>query len=69
MTITRHEFVERVERRVLNALDQVVEEVFGQARHGWSDGELLALMPAVYRHASRVYRRMTIHEPEPTNEP
>lgn len=64
MTTTRQEFEERVERAVLNALDEVAENTFGQPRSGWTDTEIPALAPAIRNHAKRAFQRLTIDTSE-----
>lgn len=62
--MNREQFVEHVEKAVLKTLDTAAQEVFGQERSGWTDKELPALLPAIYRQAKTMHRRLTVHEPE-----
>ncbi|WP_454735417.1 hypothetical protein [Cupriavidus necator] len=66
----REQFVEYIEQAVLKALDTAVLDLSGQDRSGWTDNELLALLPAIHHQAKAMYRRLTVHEPEqPAPEP
>ena len=46
-----------IETAVLNALDSVVERIYGVKRQGWRDEDLNNIIPWINRHADTIEKR------------